>query len=177
MDTLNTFPTDRLLATRLLPGDLGELCRMHQDPQVMTPLGGLRSDEETRRWLGTNLDHWGRHGFGLWMFRDRSDGRFVGRGGLRHVEVEGRDEVEVAYALRAEFWGQGLATEIARASVWVAFEQLGLPDVIAFTLPANRASQRVMEKAGFTYERDVAHAGMPHVLYRITATTTEHTDS
>jgi RimJ/RimL family protein N-acetyltransferase len=51
----------------------------------------------------------------------------------------------------------------------VAFEDLGLIDVVCFTLPANRASRRVMEKAGFEYERDVVHAGSPHVLYRITA--------
>jgi hypothetical protein len=45
-----------------------------------------------------------------------------------------------------------------------------LADVVCLTLPTNRASQRVMEKAGFGYERDVVHTGLPHVLYRITAT-------
>jgi RimJ/RimL family protein N-acetyltransferase len=41
--------------------------------------------------------------------------------------------------------------------------------VVCFTLTTNRASQRVMEKAGFEYERDIVHAGLPHVFYRITA--------
>ena len=50
----------------------------------------------------------------------------------------------------------------------VGFERLGLDDVVAFTLPTNRGSWRVMEKTGFEYERDVVHAGLPHVLYRIT---------
>jgi len=51
----------------------------------------------------------------------------------------------------------------------VAFERLGMEELVCFTLTINRASQRVMEKAGFEYERDVVHAGQPHVLYRLTA--------
>ena len=51
----------------------------------------------------------------------------------------------------------------------MAFEQLGMTDVACFTLTTNRASQRVMEKVGFEYERDIVHAGLPHVLCRITA--------
>jgi [ribosomal protein S5]-alanine N-acetyltransferase len=103
------------------------------------------------------------------VFRDRADGRFVGRAGLLNTYVGGNDEVELAYGLMAEYWGRGLATEMAKEVLSVAFEQFGLADVVCFTLTTNRASQRVMEKAGFEYERDVVHAGRPHVLYRITA--------
>jgi RimJ/RimL family protein N-acetyltransferase len=63
-------------------------------------------------------------------------------------------------------WGQGLATELAHAAVDVAAEPLHLREIVAFTLPDNLASRRVMEKAGFTYERNVIHVGLPHVLYR-----------
>jgi RimJ/RimL family protein N-acetyltransferase len=42
-------------------------------------------------------------------------------------------------------------------------------DLVCFTLTTNHASQRVMEKVGFRYERDVLHAGLPHVLYRLSA--------
>ena len=78
----------------------------------------------------------------------------------------GGDEVELAYALRSEYWGRGLATELARAAVAVGFERLGLREIVAFTLPTNRASWRVMEKTGFEYERDFVHRGLPHVIYR-----------
>jgi [ribosomal protein S5]-alanine N-acetyltransferase len=171
MTTLDRVGTGRLLGERLRPHHLEEMRTLHRDPVAMATLGGLRDDEDTRRWLGVNLGHWERHGFGLWVFRDRADGRFVGRGGLRHVEVEGRDEVEVAYALVPAFWGRGLATEIACVSVATAFGPPGLGSVIAFTLPENRRSRRVMEKAGFVYEHDIVHAGLPHVLYRHTPTT------
>ena len=65
-----------------------------------------------------------------------------------------------------EFWGRGLATEIAAAIVRMAFDDLGLPSVIALTVPDHVKSQRVMTKVGMTYERHVMHAGLQHVLYR-----------
>ena len=132
------------------------------------PNDGVVSDEETQRFLRRHLDHWDRYGYGLWAFRDREDDRFVGRAGLYNTHVGGSDEVELAYALMAEYRNRGLATEMAEAILGVAFERLGMADVVCFTLTTNRASQRVMEKAGFEYERDVVHAGLPHVLYRIT---------
>jgi [ribosomal protein S5]-alanine N-acetyltransferase len=67
----------------------------------------------------------------------------------------------------ASFWGSGLATEMAGAILTVAFEHLGLADVVAFTLTTNQASRRVMEKVGCQFEREIVHAGLPHVLYRI----------
>jgi [ribosomal protein S5]-alanine N-acetyltransferase len=69
--------------------------------------------------------------------------------------------------LMSEHWGQGLATEMSRSIVTLAFDQLGLSDVVCFTLTTNLASRRVMEKTGFTYERDVIHANLPHVLYHL----------
>ncbi len=167
MSIVDSFRTDRLTAERLRPDHFGDLCRMHRDPRVTATLGGVRSDEETQAWLQRNLEHWEQYGFGLWMFHDLTEGQFVGRAGLRHVEVEGQDEVELGYALLAEYWGQGLATEMARACLQIGFEQLGLVDVVAFTLTTNLASQRVMQKAGFTFERAIRHVGLPHVLYRL----------
>ena len=167
MESIMTFRTDRLIAERLRVEDLDELCRMHQDPRVMATLGGLRSDEQTEQFLRDNLRHWDRYGYGLWMFRAQADGRFVGRGGLRNVHVGGHDEVELAYALLAAFWGSGLATEMAKAILPVAFEHLGMADIVAFTLATNQASRRVMEKVGCQFEREIVHAGLPHVLYRI----------
>ena len=139
---------------------------MHKDARVMATLGGIRSDQETRRFLETNLEHWQHHGYGLWLFRSRADGRFVGRGGLRQAIVAGALEVELAYALMSDDWGQGLATEMSRSIVTLGFEQLGLADIVGVTLTTNLASQRVLEKTGFTYERDLIHADVPHVLYR-----------
>ena len=133
----------------------------------MATLGGARSDEETRQFLQEKMARWDKHGFGYWMFRDRQAGHFIGRGGLQHFEIEGTIEVEVGYTVQYKYWGQGFATEMARALVNIGFEQLGLDNIICFALTTNRASQRVMEKVGFTFEQDFVHAGEPHVLYRL----------
>jgi len=148
-----------------------ELQRLLQDPQVGRTLGGIRTDAEVREILDKNLDHWRRHGFGVWVFRERREdstvGPFVGRAGLRRVMVEGPEEVELAYAVMPAYWGQGLATEMGEACLRVGFEDLGLEEIVAFTLPTNQASRRVMEKLGFRYEREFVHAGLGHVLYRL----------
>jgi RimJ/RimL family protein N-acetyltransferase len=142
---------------------------MYSDPRVMATLGGLRSEAATRNFLEAGLLHWAEHGFGLWVLFDAADGSFLGRAGLRHVHVGGGDEVELLYALMPGSWNRGLATEASRALLRIAFETLGLEDVVSFTLPMNVASRRVMEKSGFRYERDIVYAELPHVLYRITA--------
>lgn len=161
--------TPRLTGTRLCPDDFEALCALHRDPAVMATLGGVRSDAQTRAYLTENLEHWDRHGYGLWMFRERTSGAFVGRGGLRHVTLEGTPEIEVTYALTQASWGRGYASEMAAASLEVGFGQLGLKDLVAFALPDNHASRRVMEKVGLRYERDIAYHDLRHVLYRIRA--------
>jgi [ribosomal protein S5]-alanine N-acetyltransferase len=175
-EPLETFSTDRLIAERLRDEHFDVLRRMHRDLRVMAtlapagaPNGGVLSDEETQQFLHRHLDHWNRYGYGLWVFRDKAEVRFVGRAGLYNTHVGGNDAVELAYALVAEYWNRGLATEMARAILRVAFEQLQMTGVVCLTLTTNRPSRRVMEKVGFEYERDAIHAGLPHVLYRMTA--------
>lgn len=171
---VDRFHTDRLLAERQGPGDFEELYRLRQDPRVAATLGGILSDERARALFDADLVHWARYGFGIWLFRSPVDGSLVGRCGLRRVEVEGRAEVELLYALHAGSWGRGLATEMAAAVLHVGFEQLGLDEVVAFTRPTNTASRRVMEKVGMRYERDFIHANEQHVLFRITSPDWNH---
>ena len=101
--------------------------------------------------------------YGLWMFF--LGDHFVGRGGLRNTKVEDVDEVEVYYALLPEYWGKGFATEMATDLTRVAFDSQRLERLVGFTLETNVGSQRVLEKAGFSFERVIMHAGMPHFLY------------
>jgi RimJ/RimL family protein N-acetyltransferase len=169
MQSLEELRTPHLLLQRPRPADFDDIAAMYIDPVVMATLGGVRTRQQSRAYFDRLLAHWERHGFGWWIVRDLATGRFAGRGGLHCVVFLGRDEVEVGYGFLSEFWGRGLATELARESARVGFEVLGLPDLVSFTLPANRASRRVMEKVGFLYERDGLHADLPHVFYRLTA--------
>ncbi len=161
--------TARLHLRRPRPADLPDYVRMHQNTAVMATLGGVRDPDETRAFFAHTLAHWSRHGFGWWTVHDIETGRFAGRGGLRRVQVASRHEVEVGYGFVPEFWGGGLATELAAASVAVAFETLQLQDLVCFTLPSNHASRRVMAKVGFRFEHQGTYAGLPHVFCRLTA--------
>ena len=169
MNPLDELQTPHLTLRRMCAEDLDDLTRMHLDPRVMATLGGVRSPEVTREWLSRHLEHWRQYGYGLWLARERETGRFAGRGGLHRVEIDGREEIEVGYSLLAEFWGRGLATELARESIRAAFTILKLPEIVCFTLTTNRASQRVMQKVGFRYERDLVFKELPHVLYRLSS--------
>jgi ribosomal-protein-alanine N-acetyltransferase len=148
----------------------GELADLMLDPRVFPWLWG-RSEPPTLQELAAGAEraqaHWERWGFGLWLLRDRRTGEVVGRGGLQWARPRELPYVEVAWAIVPERWGQGLATELARASVRVGFDQLELDEIIALTLTHNQASRRVMEKTGFSYERDLTLESLPHALYRL----------
>jgi len=167
MGSIDTFRTWRLVGTRLQPADFADCCRMNHNEQVRATLGGVLTDEQSKAWMDLNLAHWDKHGFGVYFLRDLQSGSFIGRAGLRHADVEGMlDEIEVLYALMPEHWGQGLATEAACECLRIGFEQLRLQEIVGFTLPTNLGSRRVLEKSGLTYERNIIHAGLAHVLYR-----------
>jgi RimJ/RimL family protein N-acetyltransferase len=162
---MECFSTTRLTAERLHEGHLADLVELHLDPEVSRYLGGVRSPEVTKTYLSVNMAHWDRHGFGLWTLRTRT-GDFAGRAGLRHVVVEGVEEVEIAYALRRAVWGQGLASEISAALVDIGLSQLELPSLVGLVSPENRASRRVLEKSGFALERKAIWRSEDVVLYR-----------
>jgi RimJ/RimL family protein N-acetyltransferase len=140
---------------------------MHRDPAVMAELGGVRDEDQTAAYLAGNLQHWTDYGFGLWTLRELGGGDPIGRAVLRHLNVEGVDEVEVGYAFYPTFWGRGLATEVATACLGFGRRDLRLATIVAVTRPSNVASQRVLLKAGLVYEREFLHEGAPSALFRI----------
>jgi len=165
-----TLKTDRLFGRPITLTDFGRLRSIHSDPRAALTLSANRqpfSKAHTRQSVRLWTQHWQAHGFGVWLFQ-KSDGEFVGYAGAMRTTIDDRPEVEVLYAVRSDFWKDGHATEMATAVVRFVLEKVGLSDLVAFTLPTNVGSRRVMEKCGFQYERDIEHAGLPHVLYRMT---------
>jgi RimJ/RimL family protein N-acetyltransferase len=171
---LDRVETERLVGCRPVFRDADELHAVMADERVAAwlwpgDLGGPRTLSQVRSLLVHDVDHWKRHRFGPWIVRERATRHVVGRIGLERTTVGGADEVELAWLLAPEVWGRGFATEMARAAVDAGLGPLELGSIVAFTLHANAASRAVMERLGMAYERDVEHAGLPHVLYRITA--------
>jgi ribosomal-protein-alanine N-acetyltransferase len=162
--------TDRVALERLVPGHADELVGLLLEPQIIEwlwPRPEPPTEADIREGLARQIEHWERHGFGMWLMRDRRTGVAIGRGGLQETPVHGAPEVEIGWAVAPDRWGQGLATELAFAAIGVAFGQLALPWLVAFARPDNLASRRVMDKAGFSYAGEIERAGLPHVLYRL----------
>jgi RimJ/RimL family protein N-acetyltransferase len=156
-----------------------ELRVLHTDPRMTATLavdGQPFTESHTRDLLEHSVEHWNRYGFGLWRLDLSDTHEFIGYTGIKHAVVENRDAVELAYAIKPEFWGKGLATEVSLAALKRGFEKFHIDQIIAMTLPHNLASRSVMEKCGFTYSREIVHAGLPHVLYAIESRT-NHADS
>ena len=166
MEFPQNLRTRRLLLTRIVRSDLDDFLRMRSDPQVTKALGA--ADSQQAAVLIHKLgEHWERHGFGWWIARDPGSGSFLGCGGLRTASVDGAREIEVAYGFLPEYWRRGYATELVRVAVAQGFVRLGVREIVSFVLPGNHASCRVMEKAGFSRERELIHATRPHALYRL----------
>ncbi|HEY7028211.1 MAG TPA: GNAT family N-acetyltransferase [Gemmatimonadales bacterium] len=165
--TLERFSTTRLRAERLARDHWADLRLMDGDPVMMGHLGGPRDEAGTQAYLERNLAHWANYGFGLWILRDAVSDVIAGRACVRHLLVEGRDEVEIGYGFLPAFWGRGLATEVARKCVAIGFDELQVTSLVALTTPQNQGSQHVLEKVGMTSEGIVDHDGMRFLLYRL----------
>ncbi|SNS09568.1 Protein N-acetyltransferase, RimJ/RimL family [Geodermatophilus saharensis] len=152
---MTSLTTDRLLLRPLTEADLPELHRgVWSDPAV-TWDGVARTPDQSRDRLRDAVEHWHRHGFGMWAAVRRDTGELCGFGGLQRLE--GGDEVEVGYYLSRSCWGSGLGTEIAREALRHGFEDLHLDRVVAVVRPGNDASRRVLAKAGMRFDHQARH--------------------
>ena len=110
-------------------------------------------------------DHIAAHGFGFWAVEVLGTAPFIGFVGLQHVTFPApfTPAVETGWRLAREHWGRGYATEAARAALAHGFGPLALPEVVAFAVPGNTASRRVMERMGMTHDPadDFDHPNVP----------------
>ena len=104
--SVNEFKTDRIHGVRPQKSDLENIITLRQNPEAAKTLGGIPTREKLVTKLQETLDHWKKHNFGVWMLRDKETNDFMGIGGLRHVMIEGVDEVELSYAFLPEYWGE-----------------------------------------------------------------------
>ena len=170
--------TERLILRHWQPSDREPFSRINADPRVMEFMQGTLSREESDLLVDRIEAHFREHGFGLCAVELCRDPSFVGFIGLAVPAFHAPFTpcVEIGWRLSADHWGQGLATEEARAVLRHAFEVLQLHSLVSFTVPANTRSRRVMEKLGMIHNPadDFDHPNLPeghplrrHVLYRL----------
>jgi RimJ/RimL family protein N-acetyltransferase len=164
--------TKRLILRHQVIQDLDDLWALYCNPEITKYIPDApRSREEAREELEWHMNGHPRFPeLGLWATIHKETGKFIGRCGLLPWTIDGQQEVEVAYTIAQEFWGQGLATEAARAILQYGFEKLNLTRLICLIDPENIASQRVAERTGMTLERKVdgiAGDNFPTLIYSI----------
>ena len=161
--------TPRLILRHQVLSDLDDLWSLYCDPEITKYIPDApKSYEEAREELEWHMNgHPKFPELGLWATIHKSTGKFIGRCGLLPWVIDDRSEVEVAYTIAREFWGQGLATEAARSILQYGFNELGYPRLISLIDPENIASQRVAEKIGMKFEKDGCDELGPYRVYSI----------
>jgi ribosomal-protein-alanine N-acetyltransferase len=169
--------TQRLRLRPIAEEHFEDICLLFADPVVMRFInwGKGRSRAETRERTDSMIRHWVQHGFGMWALFHRQTNAFVGRCGLCYLD--NTPDVELGYTLHEKFWGQGLAVEASRACLRFGFDLVGLERIVAIALEENRASTRVMEKLGFTFEGPAHYYKTDVVRYGLRRQTWEAGDA
>ena len=163
MNVHPTVQTERLLLRPWRPAeDLDSLAALNAEPEVMRWVAPNRplSRDESAELLDRVVRHWDDHGFGLWAVQPRDEhAGCIGFAGLAIPSFLPAvlPAVEVGWRLAPAWWGRGLATEAARASVRYGFETLGLRTIVSIIDPGNARSLRVAEKLGMRPGRDRVH--------------------
>lgn len=154
---------------------------MNADPEVREHLGDLLTREQSDASVARFQTEFDRRGYGWWAVEVQATGEFIGFAGLDQVDDDMPfTGVEIGWRLARSAWGQGYATEAARAALAYGFDVLELPEILAVTTAANLRSQAVMRRIGMTrdpaddFDDPAAPEGplRPHVLYRISRHTT-----
>lgn len=169
--------TARLRLRRWRRSDREAFAALNADPRVMEHFPGCLSAVQSRDLMRRLEGHFEAHGFGLWALERLEVPGLIGFTGLSMPEFEAAFTpcVEVAWRLACEHWGRGYASEAARAALDFAFGELGLNEVVSFSVPANLRSLAVMERLGMRLDdrRGFEHPALPvghplrrHLLYR-----------
>jgi RimJ/RimL family protein N-acetyltransferase len=165
--------TSRLILRHQVPEDLDDLWALYCDPEITRYIPDApRSRAEAKEELEWHMNGHPKYPeLGLWATVQKETGTFIGRCGLLPWTIDGNNDVEVAYTIARQYWGQGLATEAAQAILQYGFERLNLPRLICLIDPDHIASQKVAKKIGMTFEKEGHDEIGSFLIYSITRAT------
>jgi RimJ/RimL family protein N-acetyltransferase len=157
--------TPRLILREFQLEDVDALALILSDPETMRFYPKPFDHRGVEEWIARNHRRYVKDGHGLWAMIVKARGELIGDCGLVMQDVDEAKEIEIGYHVRRDHWGQGLATEAARACRDFGFEQLPVERLISLIRPENIASRRVAEKNGMTVWKEITRVGLPHLVY------------
>ena len=164
----HVLTTERLVLRPVAAQDQARLLAHWTAPEVRRFLfdGAVASPEEITGAIEDSARDFAAGGYGLWLIWETDGTEMAGTVGLRPLAGLG---LEVFYSLAPAAWGQGYATEAARAVVDHALGRLGLPEVLAEVDQANAGSVAVIERLGMIPFEVVPGLLGPMTRYRKTS--------
>jgi RimJ/RimL family protein N-acetyltransferase len=102
---------------------------------------------------------YGFYGYGMWLVTDKITGKIIGRAGFRHRDFGEETELEIGYLIEPGQQKKGLATEVCKALISYARDNLDFDRINALTDPKNTASIALLTKLNFKYIEEVEIKG------------------
>lgn len=161
------FETDRLFLREFVTEDLAALSRVLCDRETMRFYPMTFDEAAAKQWIVRNQQRYATQGHGLWAMALKVTGEMIGDCGITLQDVDGESLLEIGYHLRRDLWGQGFATEAARACRNYGFAKLRAEFLISLVRPENLPSCRVAERNGMKVWKETTHAGLPHLVYLV----------
>jgi ribosomal-protein-alanine N-acetyltransferase len=171
-----TLDGKRLRLRPWRPEDAGAFAAMNADPEVMRHFVAPLTRAESDAFLAALIGHEAEHGFCFWAVERLAEPGAIGLCGLMHVPWRARftPAVEIGWRFARAHWRKGFAQEAARLALDDGFGRIGLAEIVAFTVPANEPSWRLMQQLGMQADGAFDHPRLPehhplrrHLLYRL----------
>lgn len=167
--------TKRLILREILPTDIDGLYELDSDPEVHKYLGNnpVKDKNQIVDIINFIRQQYKDNGIGRWAIIDKKNNNFIGWTGLKLVtELTNNHQnyYELGYRLIKRYWGQGIATETALASLEFAFDKLKTDEVYAIADCKNDGSNKILQKVGLQFIETFDHNGIKHNWYKINRT-------
>lgn len=148
--TTYLIESSRLKLRELTVADASHFYDLNNDPEVIKYTGDPPFENVEAAWnFLKNYDQYALYGYGRWAVESKETGEFLGWCGLKYVLSLG--ETDIGFRFFRRYWGRGYATEAVRACIKYGFEKLSLTKIAGRAMTANKASIRVLEKAGLRF--------------------------
>ncbi len=163
--------TKRFLLRPLRAEDAPGMFELDSDPEVHRYLGNqpIQALSESEAVIRMVQQQYADFGIGRWAVIDKATQDFIGWSGLKY-EWNTRSQsryYDLGYRIRRKYWGQGIASETARAALEFGFDRLSLSEICAAAHVENAASNKVLLNCGFSQQETFEYDGEPHFWYRL----------
>jgi len=154
------FETERLAFRNWTTNDFHGMHKVSSDPEVMKYFPSIKTEEETKTFIKTMRSQFEEHGYCYFPTILKSSNEVIGFIGLAYQTFEApfNPATDIGWRLAKKHWGNGYATEGAKACLQYAFNTLDIQNIVSIASIVNEPSINVMKKIGMKHEYDFEHS-------------------